>query len=159
MMLLARRFYHYTALHHAEKIMQSGGLTRGGIPIPDPSGQDVGRALYGWQWLTKDDDWAQGWATNRLVTCDRTEVRFVVEIPLLERHRCRQWDAVAADFGFRPHTNAVFAACVGGDSSTWYVFEGSVPRGWLTAIERRPGLGDGVPICLESLRDARRPSS
>ncbi|MFL5688679.1 MAG: hypothetical protein ACJ77I_06790 [Chloroflexota bacterium] len=151
-----RRLFHYTALHHAEEIMRSGGISSGGIPIPDPSGEHLERVERGWQWLTTSDDWAQPWATRKTVRCDRTEVRFVVEIPLLELHRLRRWDAVASDFGYRPEIARAFADLAGGDSSAWHVFRGTIPRSWLRGVEKRPGLGDDVAPCAAWAREVAR---
>lgn len=156
MSLPPRRFLHYTALHHAEDIVRSGAINRGGIPIPDPSGEYLAGQERGWQWLTKSEEWSQPWATQQVITCDRTEVRFTVEIPLLDLDRLYRWDAVAADFGYRPDIARKFADLAGGDSSCWFVFNGTIPKRWLRSVEKRPGLGAGVPACLESLRDARR---
>jgi hypothetical protein len=142
-----RRYYHYTALHHAEQIVASGAISRGGIPIPDPSGEYLDGVIRGWQWLTPDDRWDQPWATRQIMRCDRTEVRFVVEIPLLELDRLRRWDDVAVDFGFGPHAARRFADLAGGDSSSWYVFGGVIPKRWIIGVEKRPGLGQGVPPC------------
>lgn len=151
-----RRLFHYTALHHAEGIMRSGGISRGGIPIPDPTGTHAEGVERGWQWLTTSDDWAQPWATRGIVRCDRTEVRFVVEVPLLELHRLRRWDAVAADFGYRPELARAFAGLAGGDSSAWRVFRGTIPRSWLRGVEKRPGLGAGVAACAAWAQEATR---
>jgi hypothetical protein len=161
MSLSARQYYHYTALHHAEEIIAAGGISKGGIPIPDPSGEYLDdprggpclrlplAAARGWQWLTKRADWAQPWATRQIIDCDRTEVRFVVEIPLLELDRLRRWDDVAADFGYTPEIGRRFAALAGGDSSSWFVFGGVIPKRWILAVEKRPGLGEGVTPCTK----------
>lgn len=151
-----RRLFHYTALHHAEEIMRSGGISSGGIPIPDPAGECLERVERGWQWLTTSDDWAQPWATRERVRCDRTEVRFVVEVPVLELHRLRRWDAVAADFGYGTELARAFAHLAGGDSSAWHVFQGTIPRSWLRGVEKRPGLGDGVATCGSAVREVAR---
>ena len=151
-----RRLFHYTALHHAEDIMRSGGISRGGIPIPSADGARLERVERGWQWLTTSDDWAQPWATRKVVRCDRTEVRFVVEVPLLELHRLRRWDAVAADFGYRPLIAQAFADLAGGDSSAWHVFQGTIPHSWLRGVEKRPGLGDAVAPCAAWAQEVAR---
>lgn len=142
-----RRLYHYTALDHAEEIVRSGVISRGGIPLPDASGEHLDPVERGWQWLTTSDDWAQGWAARKLVGCDHAEVRFVVEIPLRHLHRLRRWDAIAADFGYHPALAVAFAALAGDDPTEWYVCRGLIPKAWLISVEKRPGLGAGVPPC------------
>lgn len=153
--LPARRYYHYTALQHAEQIVASGGISRGGIPIPDPSGEYLDRVERGWQWLTKSDEWDQPWATMQSIDCDRTEVRFTIEIPLLELARLRRWDDIAADFGYRPEIAARFAALAGGESSSWFVFAGTIPNRWIVTIEKRPGLGDDLRACGQEAQVVR----
>ena len=142
-----RPLYHYTALHHAEEIVRSGSISHGGVPIPDTTGEFLERVANGWQWLTTSDAWDQPWATRKLVTCDRTEVRFVVDVPILERHRLLRWDTVAPDFGYKPAYAKAFADLGGGDSSSWFIFSGAIPKAWLKQVEKRPGLGADVPAC------------
>lgn len=138
----ARRLFHYTARHHADDIRRSGAIDRGGVPIPSDSGEEVVGIAPGFQWLTTSDDWCQGWATRLIVSCDRTECRLVVRIPILERHRLARWVAVAADFGYGAETARRFAALgSGSDPSTWYLFDGAIPYAWVTAVERRPEQG------------------
>jgi len=136
-----RRLFHYTALHHAEEIRASGGITRGAVPIPSADGRSLAGIGSGWQWLTTDDGWAQSWATRQSIDCDRTECRFVVVVPLEELHRLFRWDREAGRFGFTPETARRFAELGGGtaaSSAAWYVFKGSIPAAWLVALERRP---------------------
>ena len=137
--LTGRRLFHYTALHHAEEIRASGGITRGAVPIPSADGQAPAGLAPGWQWLTSDPDWAQGWATRQVVTCDRTECRFVVLVPLEEMDRLFRWDRTAVQFGYDAETAARFAALgTGSDPARWWLFKGSIPAAWLVALERRP---------------------
>ncbi|HYW27704.1 MAG TPA: hypothetical protein VE953_26265, partial [Terriglobales bacterium] len=127
-----RRLFHYTALHHAEEIRASGGITRGAVPIPSADGQAPAGLAPGWQWLTSDPDWAQGWATRQVVTCDRTECRFVVLVPLEEMDRLFRWDRTAVQFGYDAETAARFAALgTGSDPARWWLFKGSIPAAWL----------------------------
>lgn len=133
------RVFHYTALHHARDIIVSGAISKGAIPVPDAAGEYLVGHVPGWQWVTTDADWRQSWATRLHHTCDRTEVRLVVEIPLLELHRLKQWDKVAADYGYTPAIAKAFAEINGGtDSSPWFVFQGPIPTRWIVDQERRP---------------------
>jgi len=135
-----RRLYHYTAEHHAEQILKSGAISRGGVPIPAKDGDTLEGVAPGWQWLTSSDDWSQSWATRQVTDCDRTECRFVVEIPLLELPRLYRWHKAAGDFGFTPELAERFAKLGGGDgdTSSWFIFRGTIPRAWLVTLERRP---------------------
>jgi hypothetical protein len=136
-----RRLYHYTALHHAEEIRRSGGISRGGVPVPSADGETVVGLARGWQWLTSDAGWAQSWATRQSIECDRTECRFVVEIPLLELHRLHRWDRSAGLFGFGPDAAKRFAELGGGTEEaarSWWLFKGRIPAAWLVGLERRP---------------------
>lgn len=133
------KLLHYTARHHAEEILLAGAISKGGIPVPDASGEFLAGHVPGWQWLTDDATWRQSWATQISIRCDRTEVRLVVEIPLLELHRLKRWDAVAAEFGYPPDLARQFAQIGGGtDSSHWFVFRGPIPISWLLRLESRP---------------------
>lgn len=147
MKLPSRHYYHYTALHHAEEIVASGGISRGGIPIPDPSGEYLDGIERGWQWLTTSADWAQPWATRTLTACDRTEVRFTVEIPLLDLDRLARWDNIAVAFGYSKRSAERLAQFGGGDSSSWFVVWGTIPKSWFRTVEKRPGLGADVSVC------------
>jgi hypothetical protein len=134
-----RRLYHYTARHHADEIREHGAIDRGGVPIPNRSGDEILGVVRGWQWLTTDPSWRQGWATKHTIGCDRTECRLVVDVPVIELHRLSRWTEVARDFGFRAAQARRFAALgTGSDPSTWYVFEGPIPYAWVVAVERRP---------------------
>lgn len=133
------RVFHYTATHHAREILVSGAISRGHIPVPDAAGEYLAGHIPGWQWVTTDAEWRQSWATRIKHNCDRTEVRFVLEIPLLELHRLKRWDAVAANYGYTPDLAQQFAEIGGGkDSSHWYVFQGPIPAAWIVDLERRP---------------------
>jgi len=135
-----RRLFHYTALHHAAEIRATGAISRGAVPIPSADGQALAGLAPGWQWLTSDPEWGQGWATRQVVTCDRTECRFVVLVPLEELHRLYRWDRTAVQFGYDAETAARFAALgTGSDPARWWLFKGSIPAAWLVALERRPG--------------------
>jgi hypothetical protein len=135
-----RRLYHYTARHHADDILKHGGITRGAVPIPAADGETIDSFAPGWQWLTSDDSWQQSWATNIMIGCDRTECRFVVEIPLLQLEWLRPWTLAAADFGYTHETAERIAQLGGGsgDTSSWYIFGGPIPRSWLVELEKRP---------------------
>jgi hypothetical protein len=134
-----RRLYHYTARHHADEIMQHGAIDRGGVSIPDRSGNGLLGVVRGYQWLTTDATWAQGWNTRTLVRCDRTECRLVVLIPERQLHRLSRWTEVARDFGYRAEVARRFAALgTGSDPTTWYVFEGPIPYEWVALVEDRP---------------------
>ena len=136
---MPRPLYHYTARHHADEIREHGAIDRGGVPISDRGGEALLGIARGFQWLTTDASWRQGWATRREIRCDRTECRLVVEIPVLELHRLSRWTEVARDFGYRPDVARRFAALgTGSDPATWYLFEGAIPYAWVKAVEARP---------------------
>lgn len=141
-----RRLYHFTARHHADGILRDGSMHGGVIPVPDPSGEYLAGTVPGWQWLTADPSWRQSWATRIKARCDRTEVRLTIEIPLLELHRLKQWDRIAADFGYPPDLARKFAEIGGGtDSSVWYVFRGAIPAAWIVDMAERPADVGPVP--------------
>lgn len=151
----ALRLYHYTARHHAAEIMRHGALDRGGIPIPTKRGDGISGIVRGYQWLTSDPSWRQGWATMLVVRCDRTECRLVVTIPEKQSHRLSHWPEVAGDFGYRGETARRFAALGGGsDPETWYLFEGPIPYEWVALVERRPGLLERSHGLLENVGGA-----
>ena len=134
-----RRLFHYTARHHAAEIRATGAIDRGGIPIPTKRGDALSGIVRGFQWLTTDATWRQGWATRKLTRCDRTECRLVVTIPERQVHRLLHWPAVARDFGYRAEVARRFAALgTGSDPATWYVFEGPIPYDWVALVEDRP---------------------
>jgi hypothetical protein len=133
--------YHYTAEHHAREIMAGAGITGGAVPIPSKDGKTLAGVTPGWQWLTDDPTWRQSWATRQAITCDRTECRLVVAVPLLELHRLLRWSRVAADFGYSPELARAFAELGGGsaaDAEHWRVFGGPIPADWIVRLERRP---------------------
>lgn len=141
MSMNARRLYHYTALHHAESIIRDGEIHGGVIPMPSSDGETLEGLAPGWQWLTDDATWRQSWATRVRARCDRTEVRLVIEIPLLAMTRLRHWPKVAEQFGFTPDLARRFAELGGGtpeSAAHWYVFRGSIDAGWVVDMERRP---------------------
>lgn len=144
------KLFQYTALHHVTEIWKHGAIDKGGIPVPDASGKFLAGHVPGWQWLTDDPEWHQSWATQITLHCDRTECRMVLEIPVLELHRLKRWDAVAAEFGYPPDLAKAFAEIGGGTvhsvagtstpstSSHWFVFQGPIPITWIVGLERRP---------------------
>lgn len=126
------KLFHYTGTHHIDGIRQKG-IRSGGLVVPTTAGN---RIVRGWQWLTDDPSWQQGWATMETLDCDRTEVRFIVAIPKSHRNKLHRWDALSEMFAkwwvddFREQG--------GGDSSHWYVFQGPIPFGWTRGMEQRP---------------------
>jgi hypothetical protein len=148
-----RRVYHYTARHHADEIAATGAIDRGVIPIPTRTGDAISGIVRGYQWLTTDARWAQGWATRQKIRCDRTECRLVVAIPILDLHRLSPWAQVARDFGYRPEVARRFAALgTGSDPATWFVFEGAIPYAWVITVEDRPAATS--ESLLEDVRGA-----
>ncbi len=148
-----RRLYHYTAQHHADEIAATGAIDRGGIPIPTRTGDGLLGVAPGYQWLTTDARWAQGWATRQKIRCDRTECRLVVLIPERQTHRLLPWSEVARDFGYRPEIARRFAALgTGSDPATWFVFEGPIPYEWVALVEDRPAATS--ESLLENVRGA-----
>lgn len=141
------RLYHYTARHHADEIMAHGAIDRGGIPIPTRSGDAMSGIARGFQWLTSDPSWRQGWATRETIGCDRTECRLIVLVPEKQAHRLMPWVEVAHDFGYRGDLARRFAAIgTGSNPTTWYVFDGPIPYDWVALVETRPRLpAAGVP--------------
>jgi hypothetical protein len=104
-----RRLYHYTALDHAEEIVRSGVISRGGIPLPDASGEHLDPVERGWQWLTTSDDWAQGWAARAH--------RLAEEFPDSPVHGWMAWMQglvawLQSDFDAAIHTNADLVAAI-----------------------------------------------
>lgn len=130
------RLYHYTGLDHVEGIRRDG-LTLGMPPLWTADGW---RVLRGYQWLTDDASWKQGWATDHSGVCgDRMAVRVAVEVPEGEKRSLFRWNVYAlAVLGMDRRVLKAFNATGGSDGKSWWVYRGSVPTGWLREWEHKP---------------------
>jgi hypothetical protein len=133
------RLYHFTAEHLIKPILASG-LLDGKIPIFTPNGR-LALFMGLCQWLTDNGDWdAQTWATKQLISYDRTACRLTIEIPHEEMGQLFR----AYDFFKRlPQgpTQRLLTDWEG--SERWYIFHGTIPPGWIRAVEKRPGEKTG----------------
>ena len=128
--------YHYTGLDHLEGIRRDG-LTLGMLPLWAAGGWQIRR---GYQWLTDDPNWKQGWATDQIGACgDRTSVRVAVEVPESERRNLFRWNTFAlAVLGLDRHALDSFNAAGGSDGQSWWVYRGPIPVDWLREWESKP---------------------
>lgn len=128
--------YHYTGLDHVDGILRDG-LTMGVLPLWTVDGWQLVR---GYQWLTDDPGWQQGWATNRTGICgDRTAVRVAVEVPESERRNLFRWHLFAlAVLRMDRRELQAFNAAGGSDGKSWWVYRGSISTGWLGKWEQKP---------------------
>lgn len=128
------RLYHFTGRHHVAGIRQAG-ITAGGIPL-----RDTGRILWGFQWLTDDPAWSQGWATMRTLDCDRTEARFTVAIPKGDRGNLIRWTDLGPRLGFTPEQMAWFSEFGGYGADHWWLYRGRIRPSWLRDLTYRPAM-------------------
>ncbi len=130
------KLYHFCEAHTAPLIRREG-LTLGCLVWPVDSGFSINR---GFQWLTDDPAWQQqGWATTRLISNDRTAVRFTVKIPTGDRHLI-PWHALARQLRFPPEQVRLFDDAGGGGGDHWWCYVGAIPRTWLRHETARPDL-------------------
>lgn len=129
------RLYHFAPEQLIESIL-SEGLTLGKIPVLHEDGTLTFRGPC--QWLTKDGDWNnQSWATQQLITYDRTAYRLQISIPKAHRH------LLINAYDYLPQL-PVFSKSLITDwkgSENWYLFSGRIPRGWIRKVEQKPTLG------------------
>ena len=123
----AVRLYHYTGTEHVRGI-QLEGIRKGGWYWQD------GSMINGVQWLTTDPDWRQSWATMQITHCDRSEARFSIVIPKHHRNKLLPWKKAAIQLGA---TEGYIREFERPGHEHWFVFFGSIPRGWLRSLELR----------------------
>lgn len=139
--------YHFTGRHHLDGIIREG-ITRGGIVKPcwfrSNAPVEVVRAnpeafvLYGWQWLTSDPSFGQGWATKRMICCDRAEIRLTVEVKPGHGRDAMPWNEKAREMGFTDEELRDFNAAGKSDGSPWIVYRGRIPPKWIRSVDLRP---------------------
>ncbi len=123
------KLYHFAPEHMVEGILHEG-LTKGTIPMQD----DERISFFGpCQWLTADKDFnAQSWATSKLIDYDRTAVRLQISIPKSHRHKLKS----ALEMERVLPIQGLVTGWPG--SENWYVFLGSIPRGWIRQVAKKP---------------------
>ena len=109
--------------------IQRLGIRHGGLVLPVS-----GRIIRGVQWLTDDDNWAQPWATQHIVHCDRSETRFSVVIPKSARKHLFPWRYLRE--GLSEKDVAELEMTPGGEH--WWLYFGNIPAGWIRGLEQRP---------------------
>jgi len=120
--------YHFCPAHMLDGI-KTQGLTLGHTPVFLDDGIGF---ISGTQWLTSEPDAAkQSWATSRLIPYSRTAYRLTIEIPDRRKQQKRLYRA--QDFMLRTVGDTRILDGYPG-SENWYVFEGSIPPAWITAI-------------------------
>lgn len=127
------KLYHFAPAHSVKSILNNG-LTLGKLPILDSNGGLVS-LISPCQWLTKDGDWDnQSWATQQLISYDRTAFRLLISIPKAHRH------LLINAYDYLPQlpvpTKRLITDWEG--SEHWYLFLGRIPRGWIRKVEQRP---------------------
>ena len=93
---------------------------------------DVLYMRYGYQWVTLDGRHdAQSWATNVMISEDRTAYRWTVEIPESETGSLLDRDGLDKAV---PGCGQAFDGWDG--SENWRVFSGRIPRKWLKKLDK-----------------------
>ncbi len=130
------RLYHFTAQRFVGGIRRDG-LTKGLLL----ESFTLLSMKQGFQWLTSNPSWDQGWAegTGRL-PYRRDEVRFTVDVP-----EGREVDLVGQNGWKAMMTPATAEQLTSfGDPENWYVFRGYVPAEWIVEVEARPRQRTGA---------------
>lgn len=132
------RVYHFCCERDMRGI-RNKGITQGAVVCEKKIPQGKGKPAVwqpcmrtGWQWVTLDGRHdRQSWATQYTIRIDRTEYRWTVDIPekeedsLYNRHRLNE---------LLPGSGKLFDGWDG--SENWLVYRGSIPKKWLTKLER-----------------------
>lgn len=123
---LKMKLYHFTSPLHVDGCKKEG-VYKGVIPLYQNGNLGV---LSGWQWLTANPDFNQGWANTEfsILPYDRTAFRIEIVIPKTARKRLYKWLDICSRFPIDQHLNTY------GDPKNWYVFDGRIKPGWIRQI-------------------------
>lgn len=125
-------FWHFTSPHHLEGCLRDG-LALGVTPIRV---NDKINFMHRHQWLTSDRYFIQEWCAGSHLPYDRTAFRLTVKIPRQERDKLLDYKAWRTLLGDRMVPN--FDACH--SVRNWWIFQGLIPRDWITAVDAKEGL-------------------
>lgn len=136
--------YHFTAAHCIAKI-KAMGLTKGALPwnrAKDGTPQLMRNRLGpnipgpGFQWLTKNPDFAQPFCFLGELPFAKNTFRITIRIPDKALGMLHSWPEMAAkcrpDSATEINTPAV-------DWQNWFVFYGRIDPAWFLEVARNPG--------------------
>jgi len=123
------KLYHFTSPLHVEGCRKEG-ICKGSIPLSIEG--KIG-LLPGWQWLTTNPDFNQGWANTEYTTLpyDRTAFRLTVVIPKTAQKKLFKWLDICNRLPIDSHFNAY------GGPENWYVFRGRIKPSWIRQIVQK----------------------
>jgi len=130
--------YHFTAARFVDRILAEG-LTLGALLVEFKPGKTP-KIDTRYRWLTASPEWDQEWShgTGRL-PYKRNERRLTVEIPKSGERDVLVWNVVG------PYLSREYAMLSAyGDPHNWRLFNGSVPREWIVAVDRNPLLSEAA---------------
>lgn len=135
------RLYHFTAREFGPEI-SADGLIMGQVPVKV---NNLIAYLPDTQWLTKNGDFNQTWATDDY---PRNELRLTIELAGLDPRKLYTWAKfrrllrghLLHDFGTHP------------DASNWFIYHGVIPPANIIGAFTRP---EGVKPIIELAKDKR----
>lgn len=124
-------FYHFTSKFHVQNCLKFG-ITKGMLPRKTDKGYILHKNI---QWLTLDGNPNnQSWATQIIITYNRTEYRLKIKIPKKYRKNIISWKEYSKNKSEYIDLNQFKG------SKNWFLYIGPIPRDWIKKTLRSPGL-------------------
>lgn len=134
----AIKLYHFTAARFVHGVLEEG-LTKGSIPVR----LDPPKVRYGYQWLTRSEEFDQSWNTMTSLDYDRTAYRLTVEIPSLAQHKLIDWHRHCRRL-VPSHVARMLNAK--GNPKDWVLYNGVIQPQWIVGVDAKEGF---APVELD----------